>query len=329
MLDCLLGLVGIKGRDSGSLAYVNSLPGISVQDFEQSVNNEARSAFERIDELTKLAIEEVVQDVQTYMAGKYELKTFTENDVIGYFQENQIVVPAQVGNQVGIYIKARLSPYLKLFIRRLRVQVQHTGTFDVKIWDMIQNKLLQTIPVTVVDGEITSIDIDFEYYTNKQYLSLFIGYESNFPSYKTNIVKFSENTYTSPWLDSWLFCAGRILSDGQTVLFQNSNPHSTTSGLSFDYSLQCSFDEKLCNIKKLLAKPIQYKVAALIAEDMKFSRRLNGVVTSYVDDFGVLADKYNGEYALRMNQLLQNMQQPNDNLCFCRVTRTETRTALP
>jgi hypothetical protein len=328
-LNCLQGLVGIKGRDNAAQVFVNTLPGISVLDFDKAINNESRNAFTRVDELIGLAIQQVQQDVQNALLGKYELKTFIENDVIGYFQENQVVMPAVTGNKVGIQVRCNLSPYLKLFIRQLKLFANHTGTVDLEIWDLTQSKLLSTVQVNAVAGEQSTIVTDLEFLTNKQRLDLFIGYQSTFDSLKTNLTQYTDDSGTaSTWLNSWLFVRGCAIPNGLPMLWENFNGNSGTAGLSLDYSLQCSFDEKLCNIKKMLALPIQYKAGALMMKEMRYSKRLNGVVTCYNSDHKELQADYEAEYQLRMNQLMQNLSMPAD-LCFSCATLTESRSILP
>jgi len=328
-LHCLKNLVGIKGRDMNVHVFVNTLPGISVIDFDKAVSNEWRNAFVRIDELINLAIQEVHQDVQNALLGKYELKTFIENDVIGYFQENQVVMPAVTGNKTGIQIRCALTPYLKLFIRQLKLFCNYTGTVNLEVWDLTQNKLLNTFPVNVVAGLPSTVTTDLEILTNKQRLDLFIGYESTFDSYKTLLTAYTDDAGTlSTWLNSWLFVRGCAIKNGLPMLWENFNGNSGTAGISLDYSLQCSFDEKLCNIKGLLALPIQYKTGALMMKEMRYSKRLNGVVTCYNNDYKELQADYENEYQLRMSQLMQNMSLPAD-LCFSCASPTQTRSILP
>ena len=328
-LNCLKNLVGIKNHDNGAQAYVNSLPGISVLDFDKAINNESQNAMARIEELIDVAIQEVRQDVQNALLGKYELKTFIENDVIGYFEENQVIVPAVVGNKVGIQIRCNLTPYLKLFIRQIKLFCNYTGTVNIEIWDLTQNLQLNSLPVNSIAGQPVTITTDLEFLTNKQRLDLFIGYESTFDSLKTNISAYTDDEGTaSSWLNSWLFVRGCSVKDGLPMLWENFNGNGGTAGISLDYSLQCSFDEKLCNIKNMLALPIQYKTGALMMKEMRYSKRLNGVVTCYTPDHKELQADYENEYQLRMNQLLQNMSMPAD-LCFSCASLTESRSILP
>ena len=329
VLDCLKGLVGIKGRDSAAQVYVQALPGISVLDFERAINNESRNAYERVDELIQLAIQEVSQDVEVAFKGKFELKSFIENEVVGYFWENQVVVPAVVNNMVGLQIQCVLSPYTKLFIRRLRFMMDYTGTFNIEAWDLIQNKQLKTAVVTAVAGSIVEITPDWEFSTNKQRLDLFIGYASTFSSYKTLITAYKNDQYTAPWLNSWMFVRGVQLENGKPKIWRNLTGNSGgTGGVSFDYSLQCSFDEKLCNIKGLLAMPILYRLGALMLQEMKYSKRLNGLITAHTADNKELMEYYTAQYQQRMQDIFLNMVMPND-VCFNCTPPVITRTALP
>ncbi|MDB5283613.1 MAG: hypothetical protein JWO06_2688 [Bacteroidota bacterium] len=329
-LDCLNGVVGVRGCDAGnSLVYVNSLPGISVADFDKAINNESRNAYTRIAELIQLAISEVQQDVQGALLGKYELKTFIENDVIGHFQDDRVVTPQIPGNMVGVQVRVNLTPYLKLFIRQVKLYCKYTGPVNIKIYDLIQGTLLDTIPINALAGQIVTLPIDKEYFSDRQRINLFIGYESDFDAYKTLLTAYTDDTGTSSsYANSWMFFRGVSLADNVPALRENLVGNSGTGGLSISYSLQCSFDEHLCNIKKMLAMPILYKTGSLIMKEMKHSKRLNGVVISYTQNHDELMKDYNNEYLLRMNQLFQNLVMP-DSLCFSCAGLTESRTILP
>ncbi len=327
VIDCLQGLVGVKGRDTGVQVYINTLPGISMLDFEKAINNESKSAYERVNELISLAIQEVQQDVRTAMEGNFELKSIIDNDVIGYFWENQVIIPQPAGNLTGMQIRCSLSPYMKLFLNRLRLFVNHTGTVNVQVWDLIQGIKLQNINVATTAGQIAEVNPDWDFATNKQRMDLFIGYETGIDSFETMLTAYKDDEeYNLP--GGWMFVRGATIADSAPKLWQNLNGNSGTSGISFDYSLQCTFDEKLCNMKKLLAVPIQYKVGSLIMKEMKYSKRLNGIITAYTSNHDELMNDYNNEYMLRMRQLLQNVDMPRD-ICFCDATLVQPKVVLP
>ncbi|HWB63522.1 MAG TPA: hypothetical protein VG603_08450 [Chitinophagales bacterium] len=336
-LDCLKDVVGVRDCGAGqpdtqtghSLVYLQSLPGISVTDFDKAINNESRNALSRIDELLGLAIQEVSLDVQNALQGKYELRTFIENDVIGFFQDDKVLMPAQTGSLTGLEIRMNLTPYLKLFIRQVKLFCNYTGSVDVKIYDLVQGKLLDTVTIDAVAGQVAVVPVDLEYMNDRQRLHLFIGYESAFDSYKTLLSTFTDDGgITSSYTNSWMFFRGAKLGNSVPKLRENLYGNSGTAGLSISYSLQCSFDEHLCNIKKLLAMPILYKAGALIMKEMKYSKRLNGVITCYAQDHLELMNSYNEEYNLRMAQLFQNMNMPASS-CFSCASMVEARSVLP
>ena len=329
-LDCLTGVVGVRGCDAGnSLVYVNSLPGISVPDFDKAINSESRNAYTRIAELIQLAIAEVAQDVQGALLDKYELKTFIENDVVGYFRDDKVVMPAQVGSMTGLQVRVNLTPYLKLFIRQIKLLCNFTGNVNIKVYDLIQGVLLDTIPINAVTGQIVTLPVDKEYYSDRQRINLFIGYESDFDAYKTLLSAYADDLGTSSiYNNSWMFFRGVSIGTNVPKLRENLVGNSGTAGLSISYSVQCSFDEHLCNIKKMLAMPILYKTGSLMMKEMKYSKRLNGVVTSYTQNHDELMKDYNNEYTLRMEQLFQNMVMP-DTICFSCNAQAQSRVVLP
>ncbi|HWB62329.1 MAG TPA: hypothetical protein VG603_02380 [Chitinophagales bacterium] len=310
------------------MSYINQLPGITITDFDKAINNEHSNALARINDLYDLAIQNVASDVQSAIAGKYELKTFIENEVIGYYWENKNVRAAIANSKTGIQARLTISPYMKFKVHRIRLFLNYTGNVTVEAWDLIQGVKLNEVTVAVTDGVISETLVDWEFATKKQRIDLFFGYHSDFPSYQTNITAYKDDSTVVPWLNSWIFFRGCSLPDGYAPLYKNLNGNSGTSGISMDYSLQCSFDEKLCNIKNMLAQPLLYKLGWLIMKEIKHSKRLNGVVVGFSKDHDELMHEYEAQYTNQMNQLFRNLAMPRD-LCFSCDQRVKSQVILP
>lgn len=333
MIECLKNIVGVRGcGEIPSVLYVQQLTGISIADFDKAISNEKQAALPALQEIINFSTQETVEAIRQYLTTKYSLKSFIDNNVLGYYYDDKQIVDEIPDYLTGYQIRIDKTPYLNFYISTLSLFIDVSGTVNVKIYDLIQGKLLDTIPVTAVAGEIVTVTVDKSYYTHKQRLNLFVGY-SSVGSYKTS--------YTHPytdWGNEWCnscFCDGgyiyfrsaKVVSDAQKI---NQDIESNTygAGLSLSYSLQCSFDEYLCNIRNQLAFPILYKAGEKIMEEMKYSRRFNGIITAFNTDFGELRDMYAAKHINAMNDIMQSANIP-DSLCFHCKAGASTHVNLP
>lgn len=336
-LSCFENLVGVRGCGSTtSLRYVNELTGINVPDFDKAISVEKQSASAALSDLITLAKEEVVQDINVALSGKYQLKTFIQNGTVGYYKDNKVIKPSQAGKLVGYEIRIDQIPYLSLYLSSIRLFVNTTADVPVYVYDLIQGKLLDTITVSAIAGEIVDVTVDKEYFTHKQRLRLFIGYAAEFDCYDTdysNVNSGGDNCNTCSGLgysQSYIYFRGAKI-DGiavKTAENVSSNTTSGTGGLSLNYSLQCSFGEYLCNIRNLIAFPVLYKAGQLILRELKHSRRLTGVVTIYGASHDELMKEYEKNYLEKMGNLLLNANIP-ESACFGCKPSVKTAVVMP
>lgn len=331
-LDCLNGLVTVKGCGSNpTSSYIQQLPGISIPDIDVSINTDHANAKAFLEEQILFAQEIVIQDVYQHLSLKHELKSFIDNDTVGEYYEQKTTVDAQAAYLTGIRLRIDSTPYLKLFINQIRLFVNTTGDVDILIYDLQQGKLLDTITVEAVAGEIVTTNVNKEYFTQRQRMNLFICYASTFESYKANVTNGVSgddctdcNSYSNGHVS---FFGSKILSASQKTT-DNIEGNSGTAGISFGYSLSCSFEEHLCNIRNLLALPLKYKAGELIMQQLKVSKRPNPLVTAYKGDNDELMGYYNGEYNKHMKALLKNMKLPS-SACFECKPQSKSVLVLP
>lgn len=337
MLSCLENLVGVRGSGTTAIRYVNELTGINVPDFDKAINTEKQSASAALLDLISLAADELVQDINLRLQDKYQIKTFVEDGAVGYYYDNKVLKDAQSGYLTGYEIRIDSVPYLAFYLSSIRLFVNTTGNVEVKIYDLTQGKLLDTITVAAIAGEIVDVQVDKTYYTHKQRLRLFVGYESTFQSYHTAYAspynggaERCDTCVTGNFTDSYInFRAAKIgAASAKTAENISGNSVSGAAGLSLNYSLQCSFAEHLCNVRNLLALPLMYKAGYLVMRELKHSKRLTGVVTAYGASHDELMNHYAAEYDSKMNNLITNARIP-ESICFGCKPVTKTRTALP
>jgi len=331
-LDCLNGLVNVKGCGSNpTSSYIQQLPGISIPDIDVSINTDHVNAKAFLEEQILFAQEIVIQDVYQHLSLKHELKSFIENDMVGEYYDSPTLVDSQATYLTGIRIRIDSMPYLKLFINQLRLFVNTTGNVSVYVYDLQQGKLLDTITVAAVAGQIVTTDVNLEYYTQKQRMNLFIGYLSTFDNYKANVTDVAggdDCTGCCSYNNGQISFYGAKILNASTKVLDNIESNSGTAGISFSYSLSCSFEEHLCNIRDLLALPLKYKAGELIMQQLKVSKRPNPLVTGYKNDNDDLMGYYNGEYNKYMKNILRNMKMPT-SVCFECSPQSKSVVVLP
>ena len=73
--------------------------------------------------------------------------------------------------------------------------------------------------------------------------------------------------------------------------------------------------------------PVLFRAGYEVAKEMKFSQRLNSVVTVYNEDYQELMEMYDAEYRQQMGEILENVDLQNACLRCRKHARPET--ALP
>lgn len=338
-MGCLDNLVGVRGCGSSARDfYVNDLTGISIPDFDKAISPEHTNASAALSDIVTFATRYVENNINVHLGTKYQLKSFIENDTLGYYYQNKEEIAAQATYLTGYEVRIDSVPYLKLFIQGLRLFVNNSGSVPVYIYDLTLGKLLDTVTVTSVAGEIVSVDdLDLEYLTKKQRLHLFIGYTSTFTSYKTSYIspyapmsvnEECDNVCSGKYRNQFIYFRSAKILSASAKIAQNLEGNEYGSGLSLNYSLQCSFTEVLCNARNMVAMPVLYKAGELIMKELKHSKRLTPVVTVYAKNHDELMKDYQAEYSKQMEELLLNMNMP-DSVCFSCTPSVKTRVSFP
>lgn len=331
-MACLDNIVGVRGCGNAPTGiYLQNLQGISIADFDLAINTEQKAALPALQDIVGFATDYTLNNIRQYLSTKYELKSFIDNDRVGYYYDNKELVTAQAGYLTGYEIRVDKTPYLTFELGALSLFVNTTGQIDVYVYDLIQGKLLDTIEVEAVAGEIVTVYPNKQYATDKQRLHLFIGYAS-VANYKTS--------YTRPYAAEYENCCGgcynngyiyfgakKILSASQKIS-DNLETNSFGAGLSFTYSLSCSFDEYLCAIKSQLAFPILYKAGELVMQELKTSKRLTGIVTGFRATHDDLMQHYANEHLRLMGDLMNSIKLP-ESICFSCNSKTKSVVNLP
>lgn len=307
--------------------------GISKSDLDSYIGDEFSTGQELAQNKVNFAASAVQSVINTTFGSKYKTTSLVNSALIGLYQDN-LVVEASIANTLkGIQLEcADRSSYLNLNITAISLQVAFTGTVDVLVYDLVQNKLLDTIQVDAVDGEISRLTLNKNYATNKQKLNLFIGYESSFASYRSIISARGCAACTNNY---WGFSSKYVRNSGGTIPIASAkvdgNVASTndTGGVSIEYGVSCDFSNWLCSVKHSVALPIMYKAAELIMDYALQQKQWNSNTGVKRDDLKARQQRYKDEYETHMGGLWGSMSPPSDSTCFHCSGPVRTVVTLP
>lgn len=296
--------------------------GISNDFISQIITKEYSSNIVFWNEKKNLAIEDISNAIHSHFAPQYKTASILKNFRVGHANDNKVLVSGSANYKGIFYDFLDTASYYDLFVSELSLFTDQTGDVDIKVFDLIQGKLIDTITVPCVAGEISKVFPAKKYSSQQKKLSIFFGYDaSTIDSYKTSLSPgscsgcggsdFINNTYHR-------IQAGYIsLASAKT--HENFVGLSETGGLSINHSLQCNHVDWLCSMSGLIALPLLYRTAAIIMEfalDESPNKRVNTVVTLNREEMEKRLDRYEMKWRESLDNIIKNAVVPNDSKCF-------------
>lgn len=328
MIACFENLIGIKTEcgtypASGSGFYLQDLPMINLK-LATSVNDGEESGYDWLKSKLDFATETLASDVRTRMAPYFLQNSVLENMQAGFYRDNQQLNAGQSGMYKGIQIRVSEYPYLNVYLSSLSMYCDFTGEVPIKVIDLVQAKIIDTITIDAVAGEIVTIPIHKEYQNNGQYLNLFIGYDSSSIDSYTSSIYSMPGRYIGGCLDcrpgfsfrnKWVAVYSRSLSTDGPFLMNNLSGINECGGLSLTISLSCSLNKWLCQMRNTLALSLLYKAGIEILKEAQVTPRFNSLIALSKDKFESLMLDYETNYATAMDNVFKNLRLPDD-VCF-------------
>lgn len=332
--DNIIGIGGCEEATPSSGVYLKDT-GISTTDLGMIFGDDYADGFELANDKIRVATNLVVNELSNSYRSKYINSTFLEDQRLGYFLENK---PSKAGADEirGIDMNVRIhDSYLSLYVDKVQLHLAYTGNVALKVYDVIQNKILDTFTVPVVSGVIATYDINKTYYSDKKKLHLVIGYNANgISSYETTLS--SDGGCKTCMMGSYanfsnnFVQAKAVYVNSATVIDQNIFGLSHTSGLSVLYSLKCNHEHWLCRYKNDIAPAIGYKACAEIIQYGLYQKSKRANQMKF--DTETLKERWNlydSLYQKYLKNLLANIALPNDTNCFQCKEMTRSRITLP
>lgn len=332
-MDCLDNLIGISNicdeTVPSSGMYVQDLRGVTLKLADATIGSDMYSGVELIRQKITFAQNSMLSQLGNLLKEKFQKNSIIQNDAIGFYSRDQRAVALEAGKLKGIRAVVSQYPYTEFFISSITLLLNASITTNIYVYDLMTNKLLDTFPITTVADEPTEILVNKSYFSKKQRLSLFVCIDSSVAgTYESTLTPSSCVGCSDSWSNRYVQFTQSYILSASNKTDANIRGNRGTNGLSFNYSLNCSSEQWICNIANQLAYPLLHKVGAEIMAECINSKRLNSIVSIYKDDHKTLLEHFENEYISSMSALLQNMKLPND-ICFQCNSRVKKVVSIP
>lgn len=311
--------------------YMDDLPYVNIKDTGASVRDD-QSVFDLITRLINAAQQKVLGDVRLKMYGNSYSPSTLKHDTAGIFDKNQIIVPTVAGFS-GIRFRITSGDFMRLRVQKLTLLWTSNQTTTIKVYDLITGQLLDTVDITTVANQKTTVDVNLLYPSSFQLLHLFFEIDSSLATaFKT------DDTFT----DSCDTCNGGghnghnelgvIEIDGVKIAGSVKSDHTvvstgSTHGMAIQYVLECDIDSWLESVLELLAPAIRYLASADILKYTLASKKLNDALILYPKQTDAFIQEALMSHSLEMETILQTLTPPNTP-CFPRWQGFSSGTAL-
>lgn len=283
-MDCLKDYIGLKGcgiAEPLSKRFVNSLPGISLKGIDNAANSEQITYAKVWEDIQERAAASFSTKVTAKFAERFRLKKVLETIDLGEKASetaNQTIAAAEYR---GFTYQLRFadshykpSALQQIFVQRVKVYLKAAGNVTIRIFDLDKKKVLKTLTITggVLGWNYVNVNECYSAF------HLFFAYDATaIGSAFQEITGYAHACCSSCAEDIYDGdCEGRLRGAKATI----ADPYTITEGnntygLSAEISLHCSFDNVVCNNKKVFETAWWYHLGEEVMVTKLTSPRFN------------------------------------------------------
>lgn len=330
----IIVLDSLCSGDAPTSGIYASRAGITRNYLSNILTKDFRNEEHLFNEKLALAIDTVVNEVHSILQPKYKATSVVNNFRAGIFYENQVEIDAYTGYKGILFNINDERSCLDLLVSELSLFINYTGTVEVKVFDLMQNKLLDTMNVNTYAGEIRTIYPIEKFIQNRKKQQLYFAYDATGkPSYKTILRTDSCASCSDFFLENTYERIGSFkLGLAEDAIYSNLVAASDTGGMSIVHSLQCNHNEWLCSFVNLMSYPILYKTASLLHEHALLATpntRSNTTVGLNADLVQKSLDFSELKYREWVDNKIHSMSIPNDETCFKCKSTSQHKIVMP
>lgn len=332
-MACFDGVVALKElcpeQETFSGIWLNDV-GINRALIESINTSDSGGIADFVTSKTNHAINIIKNAIHGRFGNKINSTTLVHDHRLGFTQNNMATLAG--GDWKGIQITlSNYSNYINLNLSSLSLQVNTNGTIPVHVYDLYQNSLLYTIPITAVSGQIVTVYPHKIIESDGRPLNLFIGYDATGITSRTTYIRQGQCCGNTSCTNSYMTAQGVTNSTG-TFIDEDMTAINHTAGLSLLYSLNCDAYAWMCAYARVLALPIAYKTASEImlhGLQNALNGRSSNNINLNVDTMKENQAFYELQYREQLDAVLHNMNIPTDSVCFQCKTPAKTAIVLP
>jgi len=330
-MACFDNVVALKElcpeQETFSGIYLNDV-GISRSFIESVITSDYTGIADFVTSKTNHAINIIKNAIHGRYGAKINSTTLVHDHRLGYTENN--LANQTGGDWKGVQLTlANYSNYINLNLSEVSLQVHTNGTVNVLVYDLYQNTLLYTIPVTAVSGQIVTVYPHKIIESNGKPLNLFIGYNATGITSKTTYIRKGQCCGNVTCTNQYLTAKGVTNSTG-AFIDEDMTAINHTAGVSVVYSLNCDPYAWMCAYARVLALPIAYKIAAEITlhgiqNNLRSTNTTNLNTEQLKENHGF----YELQFREQLDAVLHNMNVPTDSVCFQCKSPAQTAIVLP
>ncbi len=328
--DNLVLLQGCSEQASTSGLYSDNID-IDKDFIDEIRTRKYLSAQDFFNKKFDFALKTTIDKAAVFMQNKFRLATLLDNYRSGQFQDNLTMIAGD-GNLKGInFDLCNSDSYLDFYLSEISLQTDYNGDIDVLVYDLLQDKLLDTLTVTSVANEIITIYPQTIYKSSRKKLNLFIGYDSTGIAANTTYLKKGCTTCGGSYSlnNGYEKVNGAKIDPSAQKTKQNLTLIGETGGISIVHSLSCNHENWMCSYANLIAMPALYQYGMDVMDfalTVSPNDRVNTSVTLNADLVRERRNIYRGLFEEKFSTLIDNMKTPSDSKCF--VCKDSIREAI-
>ena len=326
MSNCFTDIIGIKGQcgtptEPSSGLYVQDLPFFDLKVADKLLETEESNVAFLQDKLN-YAYNTVKNEVAVKIAPMFKQKSVLENSSLGWYKEDMNTI-AKGAFYRGIKVRIEEYPFLAFKISSIALySSDFTGNKTIYVFDLKTGQTLDSFEIALIAGEISYVPINRKYLTERQNFDIFIAYDAtDVDSFTTTANKptggcFTCNRTYDGYNGRYMIFDGGQIAASDAKLASNVDYTGYTSGLSIQYTLECSPDGFICSMKDRLAYAMLHKLGVILCEELLAgSKRINSVTTIDKSKAEYLHPIMAERYETALKDALFNLQAPSD-ICF-------------
>ena len=306
----------LKGDTPESGLYLTSLPWININAAEAALTREQESAASLLQGELDFATKKIKEQLTRAHFKNWLLPSVINEGTIGTTQEDKRIINSEA-NLRGIRIQIDEGSYLKFRLNKISIFWESAVSGTLQVFDLIQNKLLDTINFDSIAGQRVDIATTKKYESNRQKLHLLFVVDGSLSNAFETLEDENGHCYgcTNNRHYNNIRIDGARIDPVDPKTDNNVRLVNETHGLSIDYTLECSLESLVNSMIDQFAWPILYKASSGILEILASSTNINSLVSYHSNTIEEDIIKSNAGFDEAMALSLQSITNITDGLC--------------